>query len=418
MRPTTTYTLVQASRDMSIMFIATTYAPFLKSIGLDNSQITIINWVFATLMLLAQVPTGMFADRCGRALSIKIGLGVLALGHFAYFMANGFWSALIVEAVVGVGIAFVCGADQAWLVSSLNARGQGKDVEAAFGTANSVGFTACLVSGSLGAIIGARDLRLPWLACGVMGILSFTIAATLMHEPPPPDPEPRTPNPELPTSDSGRDDENLAKTSWRLLRGSYDLKWCVTAICVIAFATPFFHYWPLVYRDHASSWGMAGLWVVIYGPKVVGALAMRFWSDKLANGWGVLAICAALLLAGAGLYVAGNASTLMMLLYGTVLMEFVMGYLQPLFSAFVQRRVGEKYRATYGSLQALLSGSWSLLVMIGIATVMAIRPDNNASITTLWREMGILMFLAAVPIFLLRPKSHKQPQACVAPQDV
>ncbi len=414
MRPTTTYTMVQATRDMSIMFISATYAPFLKQIGLSNPQITIVNWSFAVLMLLSQVPTGVFADKFGRALSVKLGLLILFLGHFAYFFARGFWSALVIEGLVGVGFAFVRGADEAWLASWLNTKkdGSGK-FEASFGTANTVGFTACLLSGSLGAIIGAKDLRLPWLACGFTGILSFALAVAFMREPPL-----QTPKSDADSGSSGSNPSSgdLANRSWRLLCGSYDLKWCVTAICVLAFVMPFFHYWPLVYRDHADAFGMAGLWFIVYGPKVVGAFAMRLWSKKLSNGKGILAVCAALASTGIGLFVAGRSLALGALLAGTLAMEFALGFFQPLVSAFVQKRVGEEYRATYGSLQALITGIWSTVVMIGIVGALALRPDNNASILRLWREMGLLMLVATVPILLFRPKGKKtEPVVQVAP---
>jgi len=395
---------MQATRDFSVMFIGTTYAPFLKSIGLDNAQITIVNWAFASLMLLAQVPTGLFADKFGRALSIKIGLVVLMLGHFAYFFATGFWSALVIEGAVGLGLAFVGGADQAWLVASLNARGQGKDVQAAFGTANSVSFTACLVSGSLGALIGARDFRWPWIACGLTGILPVILTVAFMREPPPSASAPPPPDRGNKTVDPK---EDLARLSWRLLRGSYDLKWSLAAICALAFATPFFHYWPLVFRDQVGPYSMAVLWLAIYSPKVLGAVSMRLWSHKLANGRGILALSCALGTAGLGLFAAGRSVGLAALLLGTLAFEFALGYFQPLASAFVQRRVVEKCRATYGSLQSLLSGTWSVVVMIGIAGAMATRPDTVASIKDLWWQMGALMCVAAVPVFLFRPKGHQ-----------
>lgn len=402
MRPIRIFMAVQVTRDMSIMFIAATYAPFLKQIGLDNVQITIINWVFAALMLLAQVPTGLFADRFGRALSVKIGLAVLMVGHFLYFYATGFKSALLIEGIVGIGFAFVSGADQAWLTAAMNAEGQGQEMETVFGKVNAVSFATCLISGSAGAMLGQWNLRWPWIACGTAGAFSLVLSLLLMREPR------RDESAEI--GKKGLGDRELVRLSLLNLRQSYELKWGLACMFALAFTVCFFHYWPLVFREYASSSGLAVIWAIIYAPKVLGAAVMAKWGKRMANGWGVLAIAVSVPLSGIGLAFAGVSSNLFVLLAGTILFEAAIGYYQPLMSAFVQKRVGEDYRATYGSLQSLITGSWSVVLMVGIAGAMAVRPDNVSSIKTLWWQLGAVMVLAFVPLYFFRPVTAEDSQ--------
>jgi len=396
MHPTITYMLVKSLREISIMFIAVTYAPFLKHIGLDNAQITVINWVFAVLMLLAQVPTGIFADKFGRALSIKIGVAILVIGQFAYAYANGFWSALLIEGFVGVGLAFVCGADEAWLASSLNACGDGKKLENSFATSEAFTGLGRCAAGLAGGVLGTYNLAWPWIASGFVAIIAFVCSLVFMHEPSRGDSAIHA---------NALCNRELVSLSWQQLKSTRALKWIVVMTCVTTLAIPFFHYWPLVFREHVTGLNLAYLWVPFYLPNVVGSLVMRLRSKQLANGWGIASLAASPGIVGAAMILMGLSNAFVWLMFGAMALEFVVGFTRPLASAFVQRRVAEEFRATYGSLQALITGSWSTVVMIGVATAMALRPDTTASILGLWWQIGALMLLSAIVLAIFRPQA-------------
>jgi len=396
MHPTITYMLVKSLREISIMFIAVTYAPFLKHIGLNNAQITVINWVFAVLMLLAQVPTGIFADRFGRALSIKIGVAILVIGQFVYAYACGFWSALLIEGFVGVGLAFVCGADEAWLASSLNACGDGKKLENSFASSEAFTGVGRCAAGLAGGVLGTYDLAWPWIASGFVAVIAFVCSLVFMHEPKRGDSAIHA---------NALCNRELVSLSWQQMKSTHALKWMVVMVCVTGLAIPFFHYWPLVFRDHVSGLNLAYLWVPFYLPHVAGSLVMRARSKQLANGWGIVCLAATPVLIGTAMLGMGLSHNLAWLMAGAMVLEFVVGFHRPLVSAFVQRRVAEEYRATYGSLQALITGGWTTVVMIGVATAMALRPDTTASILGLWWQIGILMAASSILLAVFRPRA-------------
>jgi len=397
MRPITAYLVVVPLRDMSGMFIAVTYARFLQQIGLTNSQITIINWSFAALMLLAQIPTGIFADRYGRARSMKIGMTILTVGLFAYYWASGFWSAIALEGLLGVGVAFVCGADQAWITAELNRQNRNEEIEKIFSTAQMICAVGALSAGFIGGLLGARDLRWPWLACGSLSLLALILACLFM-----PDPIRGSENPT-------KRGPSLTRQSWKMFAGSRALKWAVALPCVMALTIPYCHYQSLVFKSLASGTALAWIWLPQFAPQLIGAYVMLRWRGKLANGIGLMALAMTPFVGGSAMICLGLAPCLIGKLSGAMSLELTYGFQHPLLSAFVQRRVGEEYRATYGSLQALIIGIWTTILSIGVATTMAARANGVPAICQLWWQMGALMLIGAVALFLWRPRAINDP---------
>ncbi|MCI0479348.1 MFS transporter, partial [Candidatus Uhrbacteria bacterium] len=322
MRPGTVYLLATSLGDIGIMFVAAvTYAPFLRRIGLTLSEITLINGVFITLMVLAQVPTGLFADRYGRALSVKIGIAIVSVFTFAYAWASGFWSALLFEAAVGIGMAFTSGADTAWLTSTLDARGERHRLEPTLATAEIVSSLGGLAAGTIGGLIAAFDPMWTWLVSGTIIAMSFVGTVTFMRDTPS--------EPSSAPHHVGRADRPLHE-SVALLRRTPALRWAIVHACVFAIVGPCFHYTTIVFGARVGSFGLAFLWILIYGPKVIGALAMRVWSVRLANGWGIATLTAVPFCMGIGLVVLGTASSLGFMLIGIAFVEVAFGLGQPL----------------------------------------------------------------------------------------
>jgi hypothetical protein len=67
--------------------------------------------------------------------------------------------------------------------------------------------------------------------------------------------------------------------------------------------------------------------------------------------------------------------------------------------------VGEKYRATFGSLQALITGTWQTALLVAVGGILATRPNGVASICSLWWQLGILMVAGGAILAVFRPKS-------------
>src|SRR6476620_10834814 len=91
--------------------------------GLSLSQAALIDVTFFVAAALAEVPTGIVADRFGRKTSLTAGAALLSLGVLAWTLAPTMPFILIANVALGVGITFLSGAEDAFFYESLQATG-------------------------------------------------------------------------------------------------------------------------------------------------------------------------------------------------------------------------------------------------------------------------------------------------------
>ncbi|MDQ3099290.1 MAG: MFS transporter [bacterium] len=87
--------------------------------GLDESYISIIQAWFMIGGLTLDVPTGIFADRCGRKLSLILGALICACGLVIYGSYPSIYVFIAGELILALGNKLMQGADQALLFSSV-----------------------------------------------------------------------------------------------------------------------------------------------------------------------------------------------------------------------------------------------------------------------------------------------------------
>lgn len=100
--------LILFNLGMSVTFVS--YVPFLISLGLTPSDVSMVNVWFWAAIMACELPTGLFADRVSRVQSVRCGSILSTLGALLYWTASGFVTALLYEVILGVGAAFVSGA--------------------------------------------------------------------------------------------------------------------------------------------------------------------------------------------------------------------------------------------------------------------------------------------------------------------
>jgi len=89
--------------------------PFFQSRGLDMQDVFVLQAVFALVVLLMELPSGYIADVLGRRRALLVGTIFMALGHACLIVADGFATLALFEALLGVGVSLVSGADLAIL---------------------------------------------------------------------------------------------------------------------------------------------------------------------------------------------------------------------------------------------------------------------------------------------------------------
>lgn len=391
MHPTRIYHFLSFSLGFGMFLSATTYVPFLLGLGLSLSDVALLNAGFFSIIVLAEIPTGMLADGKSRAWSIRMGIATYAVAMFCYAFAAGFWTALSSEVLAGVASAFLSGAQQAWLADALAHRQESERLSHAFGTAAFVRMVGAVTGGLLGSIIGLAGLQWPYVVAGFVLLVALVFAHRRLGNLG----EPRE-----------RVSESEAfRRSLSALRRSRSLMWVVVAAMAFGLVLPFNHYWAPYFRTRIGEAGTGILWVPMFCALALAGLTIRRRGVHPGGeaGW----LLASLLLSGLGLAGIGAFTPVAASIGFVFLHELGRGLFDPIVDLYTQRRVESEYRATYGSLQSFLGRFGYAAVLLVIWWSARNLPATNASIVSIWTVTGLLLVGAAAVLWLLRPHENQ-----------
>ncbi len=386
MRASTTYYLFTGLHALGIGITVTLYVPFLLSIGLSLSEVSLVNAVFWMVIVLSELPTGMFADGRGRSFSLTLGATFWALGAWVYATAGGVWQVVFAEALCGVGSAFLSGADQAWVTDALKREGREDDLKKTFATSAIVRGGAMLLGGLLGVPLGNLDLRFIWVPGIFLGLLAALVAHKLMRG--------------RGNAEDRVTELEALKKSWKLLSRDKELAWALAALLLFALVLPFNHYWSVRFEDVLGRSSLGWTWALLYAGLILAGMWVRNHPPGKSE-----ASLVALSLGTAGLGLAFGASGFVPVMMSAVFIhEVARGAFDPLLSTFVQHRVESSHRATYGSLQSFLGKAGYIGVPLIVSWYLADKGTDLSAIPNVWMASGLLLAASALILWIFRPR--------------
>jgi MFS family permease len=314
--------------------------------------------------LLAEIPTGAFADRYGRRRAVILGDTITACG-FALVplaaQADGTGQLTAVSAcfgVAGFGQALVSGAGEAWVVDNLAVAGRRDLVESYFARVNSFMALGAVGSGALALLmlLGMQVSR-PlldglWYLSALGVLFAVVIETTIAEHRPEPGP-----------ADTARPAPGLAAimlVGLRVLRGSRSLLLFATAMVIAAFpesvADDAFDMSLITKGMDARALAPLGILDNIIG---IGAplIGMALWRHFGATR--VLAVL--LLLPALAVSVLFVSPLLVTVIVLYILLDFVDGVWDPVADAHLQTMIESQTRATVVSIVSHAIGAIELL---------------------------------------------------------
>lgn len=159
--------------------------PFFISNGLNLTQIFLLQAFFSFLYLLLEVPSGKFADKYGRALSVKLCRPLAGMAMICYGCSDQLWQFVICEAMMAFAQSLISGADSALLYDSLKADGRH---EKEFGRLSqrmlALGFGSQAIGFPLSlALVHYAGIQATIVADGVLALASTYFACRLVEAP-------------------------------------------------------------------------------------------------------------------------------------------------------------------------------------------------------------------------------------------
>jgi MFS family permease len=157
-------------------------APFYKrEIGMTQQDIYVLQAIFGLFVALFEFPSGYLADRLGYRRTLVLATLGNVVGWALYAAADSFAGVVVAEAVLGVSLSFVSGADSALLYESLLSSKKQAQFTLWTGRMKFWGQTAegtaALIAGGLFAL----SPRSPFVAESALWIIAFFVALRLVE---------------------------------------------------------------------------------------------------------------------------------------------------------------------------------------------------------------------------------------------
>lgn len=385
--PARAYNLFEFVKGMALSLTNTVYVPYLVSLGLSYADVARLNAFFWAMIVVAELPTGMWADGKSRLWSIRVGMGFASLSAFGYAFVHGFWGALLAEITMGVAFAFLSGAQQAWIVDALDHLGEGHRRREVVGRSTILRGLGVIVGGLAGAFIGAYSPRLTWIAEGVFCLVGLAVALFCMR-------------------DQGEPLHRVSETdalrkSVALLRLHPGLVWAVAAAMIYGCVLPFNHYWAPFFAERVGQAALGYLWVPMY---LVLASAGALVRSERVVFHGVSGVTIALFLAGSSLALMGLGSGLFGPMTFLLIHELARGLYEPTLDLYIQHHVESAYRATYGSLQSFLGRMSYGVILLVIWLLTRDAASTPHLITQVWLGAGSILVLGSLILWVMRPR--------------
>ena len=333
----------------------------LQERGLTLGQVLLFESVFAAITVVAEVPTGMVADRWGRRLSLLASGLLTALGLTVFGLADSFELLLLAFALFGTGLSLMSGADDALLFDSLTPLGRGGEFARRAGRLNAMAWGVNAATALVGAALAqVTSLALPIAISGVFGVVAAFLALRFTEPPARGDPVPFL---------------RIGTRAARRVLGQREI-WSIIvffAAVLVSAALVFTVFQPIATELGAPLWSLGAIAATMtissaFGGWMAAATERRFGLPRTLAAAGLGAMVA--LLAGA----AGTRALFPLIL----LSPLAWNVLHPLVADYLARRAPDRERATVLSLNSMASQLATVIAMPAVALLVDERGTGSA----------------------------------------
>ena len=151
---------------------------------LSLAQVGMMETFFQVVKVVAQVPTGAFADRFGRRLTFIVGMAIEGTGILLFGLAGNFPLLVVAYAFWAFGLTFWQGNENAYIYDSLSAEERESEYPTHAGRLLAITAIAGMTGSIVGSAIAAR-WGLAWgVLAGALPAIPAMLVALSMREPP------------------------------------------------------------------------------------------------------------------------------------------------------------------------------------------------------------------------------------------
>jgi MFS family permease len=313
--------------------------PFFIDNGLSQTQIFTLQSVFALLVVLLEVPSGYFADRYGRKLSIVLGSVFASIGLAFYSFSTGFSSLLIAEMILGVGYSFVSGADTALAYDSFLALGKKEDYLKFEARSSAFNGISEAVASVLGGFLVLISLRMPIYAEAMVFLMLIPVSL-MLHEP------------KRVLKAGGDPFKAVLKITKYALHGHKEIKWLILYGAALGTLT---HTMVWLTQPYYELVGVPLKWFgLVWAAQLIIMAVFSFYSDSYEKWMGKKAALISFPIIGVSTYILLAVSPSLAVLPAILGFFFVRGVHIPILQNYVNEKVESDIRATVFSVKSFV----------------------------------------------------------------
>lgn len=327
--------------------------------GLNFLQINALEGIIFGTMSLAEVPTGIIADRIGRKFSVIMSLFLQLIGEIVFIFATTFWHFVGVMIIAGVGWSFASGCVDALIYDSLKEKGREQDMSKATGLNSASSQLSQVIAPLAGGFIVSSLAMSKFILAISMTAISVTVALFIsffLKEP---------------QTEYIRSEENsftLLKDGVKLLRSNASLR---RIVLLSLFASSFAGYFHTLYQPYFLKSNVPSVWLgIARSLGAILAIAGSKYAYLLEKHIGVkrsaflaTALPGTLYLFMALVYNPVLSVVLFCLTYGSISLE------RPLFARYRNAHIESKNRATVLSIITMFAGMYEALMGLVIGRI-------------------------------------------------
>ncbi len=165
----------------ALFWAPTAFLFFVDRYGLSTALQ--IQSVYYLAVVGLELPSGRFSDRFGRVPTLRIAAGSWIAAHTIFVTTESAVGAAAGQILLAAGFAFISGTDVTFHYDTLEALGQESRYEERESAIRRQLLLAMASSAAIGGVLAFVDLRLPFVAAGVMAITQLGITLRFTRPP-------------------------------------------------------------------------------------------------------------------------------------------------------------------------------------------------------------------------------------------
>lgn len=142
---------------------------------IDDRQIGILDGLAFAIGIIAEIPSGILADKYGRDRLVRLGQLLAGLGILLQAFGGSFTTLFIGQSILMIGVSFASGADEALFFDSLNFEKGSLHWRKLVTKGSQLGLVGSLTATVIGGFLHSVNPHLPWIMTGLVFLSTLAV---------------------------------------------------------------------------------------------------------------------------------------------------------------------------------------------------------------------------------------------------